>query len=214
MKPSKFTELQEARIQNKGLVFLTDNSRKWYQRQVQNLRNSDGRLSREIVLERGTKVPNFRPGKLFMFFYDAKTKDDLPYWDKFPLILLLDKDPDGFTGLNLHYLPPQMRRMFLVKLMKYAIREEDEIHRIRISYEILNAARNLKEFRPCIKRYLRSHIKSKMVEIQANEWETAIYLPTQMFQKEKAQNVWKDSIQEVKDSLRSTSSGRDAEKDK
>ena len=42
-------------------------------------------------------------GKMYFYYYDAKTKDMLPYWDKFPLVIPLEVHTDGFIGLNLHY---------------------------------------------------------------------------------------------------------------
>ena len=35
-------------------------------------------------------------GQMFMYFYDPKTKDTLPYYDKFPLIILVDFADGGF----------------------------------------------------------------------------------------------------------------------
>ena len=57
-------------------------------------------------------------GKMYMFYYDAKTKDKLPYWDRFPLIFVLDVRPDRFWGVNLHYLPPLYRAKLMNALYK------------------------------------------------------------------------------------------------
>jgi hypothetical protein len=90
---------------------------------------------------------------------------------------------------------------FLDKLMDYAIlNDENEPKRIRITYDILNASKRFKAFRPCIKRYLNSHIKSKMITIQPDEWEVAVFLPTQLFKGAKPAEVWKESIQEIRNS--------------
>jgi hypothetical protein len=125
----------------------------------------------------------------------------LPYYDRFPLVLALEKYPDGFLGLNLHYLPIKYRVAFLDKLMDYAIlNDENEPKRIRITYDILNASKRFKAFRPCIKRYLNSHIKSKIITVQPDEWEVAVFLPTQLFKGAKPAEVWKESIQEIRNS--------------
>jgi hypothetical protein len=138
---------------------------------------------------------------MYFFYYDAKTKDDLPYWDKFPLVLVLEKYSDGFLGLNLHYLPIKQRVLFMTKLMRFAIlNEEDEIIRMRVTYDILNSTRRFREFRPCLKRYLFTHIRSKILLVQPNEWDVAMFLPIQQFRKDTAKNVWQDSLTKIRNS--------------
>ena len=136
---------------------------------------------------------------LYHFYYDPKGKADLPYYDRFPLVLALEKYNDGFLGLNLHYLPIRYRVAFLDKLLDYAVlTPENEVKRVRITYDILTASKRFKEFRPCIKRYLTSHIKSKILTIEPEEWDVAISLPVQQFKKASAKDVWKESIEEIK----------------
>ena len=115
------------------------------------------------------------------------------------MVLILDRDKEGFTGLNLHYLPIRYRVAFLNKLMSYAMyNDEDEIKRLRVTYEILSSSKRFKEFRPCFKRYLYGHVKSKILAIQPNEWEVAVFLPMQQFKKAKPQKVWQESINEIR----------------
>ena len=118
------------------------------------------------------------------------------------MVLVLERYNDGFLGLNLHYLPVKYRVAFLTKLMKFAqLTPEHDIKRMRITYDILDASKRYAEFRPCIKRYLHSHIRSKMLTIQPNEWDVAIMLPIQQFKGARPQQVWKDSVQEYKDHI-------------
>jgi len=128
-------------------------------------------------------------------------KHELPYYDKFPLVLVLDKYEDGFLGLNLHYLPVKYRIIFLRKLMQFALLDnEDDIKRMRVTYDILNASKKFREFKPCIKRYLFPHIRSRILAVQPNEWETSMYLPVHQFKGEKPQQIWKESMQEIRNS--------------
>ena len=46
---------------------------------------------------------------------------------------------------------------------------------------------------PCVKRYLGDHVVSETVRIDADEWEIAIFLAVERFQKESARTVWNDS---------------------
>jgi hypothetical protein len=129
-----------------------------------------------------------------MYFYDPKTKETLPYYDKFPLIIMVDRAPKGFYGLNLHYLDFKRRAIFFDKLMDYMTNKKyDRTTKFRLSYGLLSGARKLKEFEPCFKRYLTSHITSRVSEVPATEWEAALFMPTDQFVKNKRQTVWNKS---------------------
>jgi hypothetical protein len=113
-------------------------------------------------------------------------------------VIPLKKKDDGFLGLNLHYLPPKYRALFLDKLMGLAVVNADnEPKRLQITYEILAATQRYKEFRPCIKHYLNTQIKSKILTVQPGEWETALFLPTANFMKAPISQVHKESIEEA-----------------
>ena len=119
---------------------------------------------------------------MFMFFYDPKLKQILPYYDKFPMIILVSVDSDGFTGLNLHYLPPKLRAQLMDAL--YTLSSDDNYDdktRLRISYDVLKAATMFSDFRPCIKKYLFNHVQSPFYEVSSFEWDIALFLPVEMF---------------------------------
>lgn len=155
-----------------------------------------------IRAEKERYTRRFLLGGLYFFYYNPKMKNDLPYYDTFPLVLMLERYSDGFLGLNLHYLPIKFRVMLMKKLISYGAiyTDEDELKRIRISYDILNASRRFREFRPCLKRYLTNHIKSRILAVQPNEWDIATYLPVQQFKKARPNQVWRDSINEIRKS--------------
>lgn len=174
--------------------FLSRKSVAWLQDQIKDLK-SPIRLAREIAKEKSRQGGQFQMGGLYQFFYDPLTKGDLPYYDIFPLVIPLKRDAEGFIGLNLHYLPPRYRAVFMDKLMNFAImNDNDEPKRLRITYDILTASKNFKEFRPCLKRYLNGHIKSKILTIQPPEWETALFLPTAVFKGAPISKVYAESV--------------------
>ena len=153
------------------------------------------KLAREIAKEKSRQGGQFQMGGLYHFFYDPLTKGDLPYYDIFPLVIPLKRDADGFIGLNMHYLPPRYRAVFMDKLMNFAItNENNEPKRLRVTYDILTATKNFKEFRPCLKRYLNSQIKSKILTIQPPEWEVALFLPTAVFKGAPISKVYAESV--------------------
>jgi hypothetical protein len=172
----------------------------WLLKKINELRNPS-LIPRTIANERFRQTRRLFKGRLYQFFYDPKGKADMPYYDRFPLVLILEKYDDGFLGLNLHYLPIKYRVAFLDKLLNYAILDdEDNPARLRITYDILTASRRFREFRPCIKRYLFSQIRSKILTIEPQEWEVAIFLPTQLFKGAKPQKVWQESVNEIRKS--------------
>jgi len=177
---------------------LSRESVKWFMTKLANLKNTS-RIPNTIKREEFRNTNRFIKGGLFFFNYDPKTKADLPYYDRFPLVLMLERYEDGFLGLNLHYLPIKYRVAFMDKLLDYGrFNEDGDPVRLRITYDILSATRRFKEFRPCIKRYLTSHIKSRILAVQPDEWETAVFLPVHQFKKAKPDKVWRDSIQEIR----------------
>jgi hypothetical protein len=194
---SKFTKIVEERNQESQLTYLGRDSLKWFQDKIKEIRNPAA-LSAGLIRERRPRS-RFIMGGLYSFYYNPKMKADLPYYDMFPVVIPLKRDQDGFLGLNIHYLPVKYRMVFLNKLKQYAVyNDEDEIKRLRITYDILDASKRFREFRPCIKRYLNDHIRTKIITFQPQEWESAIYLPLQRFKGAVPQEIWSDSVQEIR----------------
>lgn len=133
-------------------------------------------------------------GKMYMYFYDPKTKKDLPYYDKFPLVFILEIYEDGFLGLNLHYLPPDLRLILFEKLLTLLSNKKyDERTKLRISYKIIKNVARFKLAKPCLKRYLTTHIRSKIKNVPSEDWEIALFLPVETFRKQIKEVVWNDS---------------------
>ena len=196
-KVSKLTDLTNQRSSLEYQRYSSD-SYKWFVSKINNLRNPIA-LANQIKKETSRNSNTFVLGGLYCFYYSAKTADRLQYWDAFPLVMPLQRYNDGFLGLNFHYIPPKIRAGFMDKLLDRAITNEDDNPlRVRVTYDILSATQRYKEFRPCLKRYLYGNIASKMLKVQPNEWETALFLPTQQFQGARAQQVWKESMIEIK----------------
>jgi hypothetical protein len=200
-KPSLLTKLTEARTSQQYAMMSRD-SITWLKRKVAQIRQPQA-IARGIKGEtdRNRIVQKFLKGGLYFFFYGPKGKDDLPYYDSFPLVLVLERYADGFLGLNLHYLPIKQRILILSKLIAYgAIYDEnDELKRIRITYDILQSTKRFKEFRPCLKKYLYTNIKSKLLAVQPDEWDVAVMLPAHQFKKAKAPEVWAESMEQIKE---------------
>jgi hypothetical protein len=201
-KRSILTTLSDEKIAAQHQT-MSRESLNWLMSRIRGL-NNPLEMSRPLVREKGrftrpTDRNKFLMGGLYYFYYDPLTKNEMPYYDKFPLVMPLKRESDGFIGLNLHYLPIRYRIAFMRKMMPYAIYDdEDEIKRIRITYPILDSSSRYKEFRPCIKKYLYSRIRSRILKVQPEEWDIALYLPIHQFRKERAATVWQESVQDIR----------------
>jgi hypothetical protein len=187
---SLFTELQAAAFRE-GLNPRTKKARKWFRNKAQGLTvNKMDLISDDRLTQRNAP----RPGKMFFFFYDPKTKKSLPYYDTFPLILYVESAPGGFYGLNLHYLPPAPRAKLFDALLNTANNKKfNDSTRLKINYSILKSTSKYSAFAPCFKHYLSGYVKSKIVEVDAPEWPIAMFLPTESFRKASTSKVWSDS---------------------
>jgi len=173
-------------------------AREWY-------RSAAGKLMSNItpgVFEKRTdearKVSSMEFGYMYAFKYDPKTKNDLPYYDTFPLIFPVRMDSDGFLGINFHYLPPVLRAKLMNALYSTLTNKKyDDTTKLKISYSILQSASKYRYFKPMLKKYLRSHVRSQFLEVQVNEWDIAIFLPTESFRKADTGRVWEDSRKQI-----------------
>jgi hypothetical protein len=137
-------------------------------------------------------------GKMYMFSYDPKMKKELPFYDRFPLIFPFRKTPDGFLGINLHYLPYPLRASLMDKL--YGFVNDPNLSdkaKLNITYTILNYSAAHKYIKPCVKRYLTGHIRSKFIAIMPVEWDIALFLPVENFAKATRLQVWADSRKKI-----------------
>ena len=188
-------ELQAFRA---GITPRTDESRAWFMNKAKNMRNINRQaLIREEPLKQRTALQNLSRtglvGTMQMFFYDPKHKETLPYYDLFPLIIVVGPAKGGFYGLNLHYLPPILRAKMLDSLMETANMKATDDAKFQITYKKLQAVSNLKYYEPCFKHYLTKHVKSKFAEVPMPEWEIATFLPTAQFRKANSKKVYADS---------------------
>ena len=177
-------------LAKEGLQARTNLARSWLQSKVKNLSASPSKL----MQDRQRLVDNTIIGKMYFFYYDPKTKDTLPYYDKFPLVIPIDRYSDGFLGLNLHYINPRDRVILLDKLSTTLNNKNyDESTKFRINYAYLSAASKVFESTPCIKRYLFRNVGSRFLQITADEWDIAAMLPVERFQKATKQKVFAES---------------------
>jgi hypothetical protein len=156
---------------------LTENiiseSSQWYKEQIKDLYNRN-----QDKLFKKTTLPKI--GGMYLFSYDPKLKEILPFYDMHPLVVPLEYYNDGFLGLNLHYLPPLARSALLDRLIIISNNAKyDDNTKLRVSYSILsNVAKNT-NFKVCVKRYLYGHVRSSFYEVTPNDWKKVVVMPLQ-----------------------------------
>ena len=162
----------------KGLTLRTKESREWFRRRVANLRPNRSALMKEepIQLKNRGVV-----GNMYMFFYDPKHKQTLPYYDGFPLIIMMGPAKGGFMGLNLHYLPPTVRARLLDTILGNS-----------------NAKIPEQYIAPAMKHYLFKHVRSRFALVDRPEWEVATFLPSADWNKASANRVYRDSRKKLR----------------
>lgn len=190
-------------------------AREWFRNMAKSITraNSQSVIDEAGPFERVTKLSQHSPGRMYFFNYEAKWKDKLPYWDRYPLIFVLsvDNEKGSFLGCNLHYLGPWQRAKFMDALWTTANNDKlDKTTKLKISYDILKSASQFYLFKPCIKRYLWSHLRSPLISINAQYWDAILLLPTARFVGKAEQFVWMESssIAAGKGTIKSRSSKR------
>jgi hypothetical protein len=171
----------------------TQEARDWYRNTAKTYSNvTENQFLKGAEATRFSNTPMV--GQMYMFRYNAKWKDELPYWDKFPLVFPFKKIKGGFLGLNMHYLPLNYRAQLMDAL--YTVTNNqlyNETTKLKLNYDILNGVSKFRYFKPTIKHYLSDHLTSRFLYVYPAEWDMALFLPLEKFQKANKQEVWKDS---------------------
>lgn len=146
-------------------------------------------------------------GNMYLFRYDPKGKETLPFYDTFPLIFpfasgrTTGRAGSGptFFGLNFHYLPLRLRARLMDALyLTVTNAKMPQNQKMKISYSILKSAAQFKYFKPCVKQYLFTHVRSDFFKVEPEEWDMALFLPLARFKKATNEQVYKDSIKRIK----------------
>ena len=149
---SKFDDILAQGIRAGQIPARTQSARDWFRNKAR-----DTSTTPEAVVrgERARYKNRVSMGKMYLFNYDPKTKAELPYYDRYPLIFPVQGAPGGFYGINMHYLPYRLRAKLMDALYELSSNKRyDENTKLRLSYEVLKGASKYKLFKPTFKRYL------------------------------------------------------------
>ena len=106
-------------------------------------------------------------------------------------MLPIDTFKGGFLGINLHYLPINLRIRLLDRLIDDTNNVKfDATTKIVADYQSL---KNVRLIKPALKKYLAGKVQSKFRRIDADEVTIAALLPVARFKKASIAQVHRDS---------------------
>ena len=118
---------------------IAKKSRGWFNKEVVRLRQL--RPQPKTLMKQAGRSTRLLPGRLYMFQYDPKGADTLPYYDMFPLVFPFEIQSDFFLGLNMHYLPYLLRIRLLDRLMTYASNKKmDDTTRLKFQWSVIKGS--------------------------------------------------------------------------
>ena len=163
-----------------GIIPRTSAARAWYGSVVNRIAIPTNRSN--VLNDPRKATAHALIGRMYCYHYVPKYEAKLPVWDQFPLVLPMEIYPDGFLGLNLHYLDPYSRLVLLERLHDFITNDKyDDSTRFKLSYSVLNGIKRYEMMKPCIKRYLIEYMESSMIYIEPDQWELAVLLPFERF---------------------------------
>jgi hypothetical protein len=161
-------------------------------------RHEAQKLLRQTTKKTAGAINGSDVGKMYSFKYSAKWDAKLPYWDRFPLILVISPfatikgkmSGAHFVGMNLHYISPRDRALLMDALNDNLMRNGFDESRpedfdpgkmAALNYSLLLKASKNRAFRACIKTYIRNGpagvgVQSAMAFVPGSEWENLIFL--------------------------------------
>jgi len=166
----------------------------WFRNTInQNIKASERNQIRDMVASDPVrKRSRLFVGQLYCFFYNQpEYRTSLPFYDTFPLVLMLSREKDTFFGINFHYIPPKRRLQMFLLLQKYR-----QGNRILLPYGTMKRVAKWKIFKSCFRRYKTSLITGNLINIPADDWPIAINLPVERFKKSSKSAIWDNTLRE------------------
>ena len=173
---------------------IAKKSRGWFNKEVVRLRQMRP-MPRKIMQQDGRST-RLLPGRLYMFQYEAKGADTLPYFDRFPLCFPFEIQSDFFLGLNMHYLPYLLRIRLLDRMITYSSNKKmDSTTRLKFQWNTIRGSARLALAKPAVKKYLKTQVKSQFLQVNPDNWNTAMMLPVERFTGATRDRVWRESLE-------------------
>jgi hypothetical protein len=172
----------------------------WFKTKINSLGGNSPSAKTDLLKTTKEKQSNIvLPGTMVLFKYDPINKDTLPFYDVWPLTLVISQQGNLMTGINFHYLPYALRARLFDKLWMIAsdVRNSKE-QVVRLNWKLLSSVSKFPEIRPAIKSYRLDHLQTKFIKIPILDWKTAIFLPFESFAKKSSGYVARDSGMKIR----------------
>ena len=178
----------KAMAEKAGIDITTASATYWLMENLQRI----GPIRRDTITKNGVSPGSIKPGNFYFFAYLPQGKDELPFYDMFPLVYVMNRQPDGrFLAVNFHYLEYRIRAMFINALLKFTDTPRWDIDleaELTAKYPKVKALRYCK---PTIKSYRYDCIVSRVAKVPSSEWKTALFMPLERFAKAPSSEVYK-----------------------
>ena len=171
-----------------------ERSARWYVQAVQQYARGVNSFQEVVRSDLGEAARTLDVGKMYMFSYDPKWKETLPYYDTVPLVIITEPTATGFSGINLHYLAPMLRANLLDKLLPADGGTIDNKSTLRSAWSFVKNFSRFPEVRGSVKKYLSQNITGRMIEVDPQHWKSAIFLPVQKFVGANERYVYKQTM--------------------
>lgn len=173
-----------------------DRANEWFRQRIKEL-SVNRPVDRTNLLKTTRDLQSSRvlPGSMIFFGYDPKYKEVLPYYDKFPLSFIFSMDKLHFTGINFHYLSIPIRIKLYDKMWQIAKNSRLPTQQVlSLTWQLLGNVSKFPECAVSVKKYLYSHIQTRVIKINLEDWKIAIMLQNEQFMKMGAQSVARESL--------------------
>lgn len=147
-----------------------------------NIEKSKGVVSKKEVNSRKLKksFPSKKPGFLYMMEYVPPDKKQKKFFDRFPVILVLQFVGNKFVGVNLHLLPFKERVIMLFFIIKNTQKTKDGYAKVKLSTLISNKI-IFKYILNSSDLFYMTGIRSKIRPIYAEDIVESVFLPVEKF---------------------------------
>ena len=188
---SIFDSFQKLRSES-GIPLV--NSLDWFRKTINKEVSASeyNQLRNQIISDPIRGRRRFFQGMMYFFFYNQpEYQATLPFYDTFPLVLMLSRKKDTFFGVNLHYLPPKRRLTLFMEMQKFG-----QGNRIMLPYGTMIKDRKWKILKPCFRQYKVGLVTGNLINISAEDWPIAVNLPVERFKKQGKTAIWANTIRE------------------
>ena len=158
------------------------------------------------ILSGAGRTRRLMEGRMYMFKYMPKMAKQLPYWDMFPVGIVMNTYPDKgyFSMINFHYLPPILRAELMDSLYPFVIFPGVEqtdigssmrtrVNTDRIDWNFMKKRLQMRGVVPAWKRYDYKQVVGNYLYVPPVGWDTIVMLPVERMRKSGINKVWQNS---------------------